>query len=146
MKKFLRVVSLLCAAVLLFTLVSCGKNEEETVPDGFLKADNEGADYTFFYPATWILDRCDAGMTSAYVSESDFSNVSITAFTASGALRTVAEYVESYYFSQFEDNFHNLTVDRNQDGTVKKTVVTVDGKEAMYVNYAAELPIASARR
>ena len=138
MKNILRVCCLIFAVAVLFSLASCGKEEEDAIPDGFLKAETAGADYEFFYPATWILDRNDAGMTGAYVSETDFSNVSITAFTASGEYRTVAEYLESYYFSQFESNFNNLSVERNQDGTVKKTAITVDGRDALFVNYTAD--------
>ena len=88
MNKFKRI---LCLVLVLFTLASlCACTQPDPdVPQGFLLAENEGADYFFYYPESWLLDRCDAGMTSAYVSEVDFSNVSVTAFTASSCPTTL---------------------------------------------------------
>lgn len=85
MKLVTKTMCVLLALVMLFSLSACGNENEDgiEIPNGFLLAENEDTDYYFFYPATWILDRNDAGMTSAYVSENDFSNISITAFTAS---------------------------------------------------------------
>ncbi len=136
MKKTLRLLSLLFALSLLLCLVSCAE-EDPNVPEGFLLAENEGADYYFYYPETWLLDRSDAGMTSAFVSETDFSNVSVTAFTASIQYPTLASYAEEYYLKQFTDNFQNLEVERNQDGSLKRTVLTVDGREAISFTYKA---------
>jgi hypothetical protein len=104
MKQLFRIVCFALSVLMLFSFVSCGKkgNEEVEIPEGFLLAENENTDYYFFYPANWLLDRNDAGMTSAFVSETDFSNVSITAFTASANYKSLPDYVENYYFEQFK--------------------------------------------
>lgn len=136
MKKNYRLWALLLVVALAFSLVSCSQEAPET-PEGFLLAENEGADYYFYYPETWLLDRQDAGMTSAFVSENDFSNVSVTAFTASLQYPSLEQYAEEYYLKQFTDNFQNLTVDRNQDGSLKKSVLKIDDCDAISFRYGA---------
>ena len=79
---------------MLLSLSACAQ-QDPNIPDGFLLAENEGADYYFYYPETWLLDRCDAGMTSAYVSEVDFSNVSVVPYMpSSDKIMNVMEYFE----------------------------------------------------
>ncbi len=133
-----RLIAFVLMITLVLSLAACGgKQVEGDIPEGFLLAENEGADYLFYYPETWILDRHDAGMTSAYVSETDFSNVSVTAFTASPEYPDLVSYAENYYFKQFEDNFQNLSVEKNQDGSLKRSVLKIDGCDAIAVNYRA---------
>ena len=140
MKPITRITGMLLALVMLFALCACSAQkgpEGVEIPSGFLLAENEKTDYYFFYPSSWILDRNDAGMTDAYVSENDFSNVSVTAFTASAEYPTLLDYAEKYYFTQFEDNFNNLKVEKNQDGSLKRSSLKIDGNEALAVNYTA---------
>lgn len=133
-----RLIACVLLIVLVFSLAACGGEQVESdIPEGFLLAENKGADYAFYYPETWILDRRDAGMTSAYVSETDYSNVSVTAFTASPEYPDLVSYAEKYYFKQFEDNFQNLNVEKNQDGSLKRSVLKIDGCDAIAVNYSA---------
>lgn len=136
MNTFKRVLCLVSVLFALVSLCACTQPDPD-VPQGFLLAENEGADYFFYYPESWLLDRCDAGMTSAYVSEVDFSNVSVTAFTASSEYASLPEYAEHYYLKQFTDNFRNLEVERNQDETLKRSVLKIDGCDAIAFNYKA---------
>lgn len=140
MKKTVRVMCFVLSFLMLFSLCSCGKKSSEDeveIPSGFSLAGNENTDYYFFYPSTWTLDRNDAGMTSAFVSETDFSNVSITAFTASAQYPSLLDYVEKYYFVKFQDNFNNLEMERNQDQSLKRTTTKIDGCDALAVNFKA---------
>ena len=140
MKTNVRIVSLVLALVALLSLCACAAQEGPEgveIPSGFLLAENEKTDYYFFYPSNWLLDRNDAGMTSAYVSENDFSNISVTTFTASVEYPTLLDYAEKYYFAQFEDNFNNLKVEKNQDGSLKRSSLKIDGYEALAANYTA---------
>ncbi|MBR4287899.1 MAG: hypothetical protein IKT50_00500 [Clostridia bacterium] len=133
-----RLIAFVLLIVFVLSFTACGGEQVESdIPEGFLLAENKGADYLFYYPETWLLDRHDAGMTSAYVSETDYSNVSVTAFTASLEYPDLVSYVENYYFKQFEDNFQNLTVEKNQDGSLKRSVLKIDGCDAVAVNYTA---------
>ncbi|MBP5288635.1 MAG: hypothetical protein J6Z79_02025 [Clostridia bacterium] len=84
-----------------------------------------------------MLDRRDPGMTSVYYSEEDFSNVSVTVFTASPDYSSLADYAERYYFEQFKDNFNNLDLVKNQDGTLKLRTLKVDGCDAVAADYSA---------
>ena len=140
MKKSTRVLCLLLSLLMLLPLCACGKKgegDEVEIPDGFALAENKNTDYYFFYPANWTLDRNDAGMTSAFVSESDYSNISITAFTASAEYPTLLSYAENYYFVKFQDNFNNLEVEKNQDKSLKKSTLKIDGCDALAVNFSA---------
>ncbi len=136
MKTIKRFAILLLAVLALFSMASCAESDPN-VPEGFLLAENEGADYYFYYPSTWLLDRADAGMTSAFVSETDYSNVSVTVFTASPEFPTLPEYAENYYLKQFTDNFQNLNVERNQDGSLKRSVLKIDDCDAIAFRYTA---------
>lgn len=122
-------------------LCSCAaekSGEEVKIPEGFLLAENEKTDYYFFYPSTWLLDRNDAGMTSAYVSENDFSNVSITAFTASNEYSDLMNYAKDYYFPHLSGDLKNLKMDLEQDGeSIKRTDLVIDTCPALAMNYSA---------
>ena len=139
MKPLKRILCLLLSVLMLTALCACSEKEsgEVEIPDGFEMAENENTDYYFFYPSGWMLDRNDAGLTSVYVSDKDFSNVSITAFTASAEYPSLMDYVEKYYFKQFEGNFNNLKIEKNQDGSLKKSVLKIDSCDAIAVNYHA---------
>lgn len=140
MKSLTRPICLILALVSLLTLCACGakqSSDEVEAPSGFLTAENENTDYYFFYPSDWILDRNDAGMTSTYVSENDFSNVSVTTFTASLEYPTLLDYAEKYYFTQFEGSIDSLEVEKNQDGSLKRSSLKIDSCEALAVNYKA---------
>ncbi len=139
MKTKFRITAFFLSLLMLLSFSACTKEESEIeIPSGFLLAENENTDYYFFYPSNWLLDRNDAGMTSAFVSETDFSNVSITPFTADAKYPTLLDYVEKFYFQQFEDNFANLEVEKNQDGSIKRSALKIDGSEALCVNYSAD--------
>ena len=136
MKKIVLCILSIC---LLLPLVSCAKRDE-SLPEGFLLCQPEGGEFDFYYPQTWILDRQDAGFVSAYVSDLDFSNVSVTGFTPKmeeGAFTTLETYVKDYYFKQFETNFNNLEVEKGKDGNIAVKIMTVDSCEAVKVSYSA---------
>lgn len=139
MKSNVQLLCLVLAFLCLVPLAACSQKDEGGIepPSGFVLAENENTDYYFFYPSTWTLDRNDAGMTSAFVSEVDYSNVSVTAFTASAEYPSLADYAEHYYFKQFEDNFQSLEIERNQDKSLKKSVLKIDSADAIAVNYKA---------
>ena len=138
MKQFCRILALLLVLPLALSFFSCAAGEED-VPAGFIRAENPGADYSFHYPETWLLDRSDAGMTSVFVSENDFTNLSVTAFTADTRYADLPTYAEEYYFKQMEGNLNGFQVERNQDGSLKRTVMKVDGLDTIAVNYSAVL-------
>ena len=130
-----RILCLLVALLLLLPLISCAKRDPN-IPEGFLLAENDG-DYYFYYPETWILEENGRGLVSVRVSDSDFSNVNVATYTASNEYPTLADYIEKHFFTQFEGNFSNLTYEKNEDETPRFKILTVDGCDALSVEYAA---------
>lgn len=75
MKKNIIAAAMLAAAL---TLSSCTASEANA-PAGYTEISDEGLNYHFYVPSSWTPD-ISTGMTSAYYSGRDPSNVSITAF------------------------------------------------------------------
>ncbi len=75
MKK--RIIPALLVA-LSVTLASCG-SESDSAPMGYREISDEGLNYHFYVPDEWTPD-VSTGMTSAYYSGRDPSNVSVMAF------------------------------------------------------------------
>lgn len=136
MKKTKRIALIVLSLVMLLSFTACAERDPN-IPDGFLLAENEGADFFFYYPQAWLLDRHDAGMTSVYYSNQDFSNVSVTAFTLNNEIKDLEDYAENYYFKQFQDHFQNLTVERNPDGSLKRENLKIDECDALATKYTA---------
>lgn len=112
------------AAAVLLSFSSCkGSDAEVPVPDGFFLAENETADFYFFYPQSWTLDRND-GMISAYAGASDASNVSVTAFHQPQTA-TPEEYFDGEYLRYLGETFPNLRT------VAEKERLSVGGREAI---------------
>lgn len=90
MKKTL---ALLLCALSLLSLCACG--EDVTVPTGMMLASGKIADYYLFVPANWTVNSA-TGITSAYVSSSDHTNVSMTSYALSEKEITAREYFDSH--------------------------------------------------
>ncbi len=100
---------LFLVVLLIFTLVSCSK-EESNIPEGMAYSENGAVDYYFYYPEEWTLDRND-GMVSVYANEKDHSNVSVTTFAAPDTVTSVDGYIsmgETNYLEHLKSNFTDL--------------------------------------
>ena len=129
MKKIIYAVFafILCISM----LASCSK-ADQFVPAGFKLASDKKADYSLYVPEGWIVDM-STGVTTAYVSKEDRSNISFMGFELSDAIinigtpnggngeaegsdtennvpniSTVDEYW-AYYSSEFEKTFSDMT-------------------------------------
>ncbi len=79
-----RIVCLLLAALFACGLLAaCG--QDSYVPKGFQKISPERCGYHLYVPNGWIPD-ISTGVTTAYVSERDRSNISFMAFSVDSAL------------------------------------------------------------
>lgn len=140
MRSIKKMICLVLALTMTVCLCSCASQDSEDVkiPSGFLLAENEKTDYYFFYPSTWLLDRNDAGLTSAYVSENDFSNVSISSFTASNEYPDLMSYATEYYIPHLSGDLKDFKADMEQDGEhIKRTDLVIDSNPALAFNYSA---------
>ena len=77
-----RVVTLLVALLLLGTLASCVKKENDA-PDGMMTATAVGADYRFYAPTTWNANTL-YGVSGAYRDVGEQSTVSVNRYPSSG--------------------------------------------------------------
>ena len=83
------------AAVLMSASVftSCGK--EATTILGFKEISDDGVSYDLFVPDEWVSD-ISTGVSAAYYSAIDPSNISVMAFELDNEVRSLPEYWETY--------------------------------------------------
>ena len=125
-----RLTALTVVLLMLCTLLtSCKK--DTTVPDGMkLASTNEAATYCLYVPKDWVVDITTAA-TSAHVSESDKSNVSVMAWSLPNTDDTVDDWYEiaseelSVSFTDFEE--------------ISATETTMGGVYAKDITYTAKL-------
>ncbi len=106
-----KLIITLLAIMLLISFTACTKQGTE-LPEGMKLLDNGAADYLFYYPEAWTADRND-GMVSAYVSDKDSSNVSVTTFATSAEVNSVDSYLAmggTTYFDHMRDAFPDLEI------------------------------------
>ncbi len=105
MKKLLSflLVALLCLAF----ICGCSKNESD-IPVGMKLASDPkiNTDYTLYVPEAWVCDMT-TGITSAYVSSVDHSNISITYEVPK--VSTIKEYWENSA-AHFEAIFESFEI------------------------------------
>ena len=87
-------------AILLVILALCsvslfGCNTDNVAPDGMKLATTDGVEYKMYVPQDWTVD-ISTGFVSAYVSESDRSNVSMSAFNLEDSTTTAKAFWDSY--------------------------------------------------
>ena len=85
-----KITALILSLIAVFALASCSGSD---APSGMKLASNEVCDYYFYVPTNWTVDM-STGVTSAYYSEKDRSNISMTSYALSGEM-TADSYWES---------------------------------------------------
>jgi hypothetical protein len=100
-----------------------------TAPEGMRLASNDDVAYRFYVPASWILDK-SLPTSSAYVSESDRSNVNVTVFMPDeGQFSSVDAYFD---FCKSE-----LSTTMTFEGEVESEEITLDGCRGKMYRYTA---------
>ncbi|MBR5314689.1 MAG: DcrB-related protein [Clostridia bacterium] len=129
MKKFL---ALFLATVFCFTLLcSCGERTEGA-PDGMKAVESsDKLDYNIYIPAHWVQDL-STGVVSAYVSNADLSNVSMTQYNLE-ELKPLDDYVKKYT----DELTTNLDDFQMIEGYPQKMILS--GVEAKKIEYTASL-------
>lgn len=126
----------LLITILAIMLLLCGcsgsSSESETeAPEGMKAFYNEHVEYTAFVPISWNIDM-STGTMSAYYSQSDHSNVSITA----EILQSVISLDD--YWAQYEESFKSTFKKMKYEGEVP-VKDTLSGVEANKYVFTAEL-------
>ena len=88
-----KTIALLLCALSLFYLSACGS--DVSVPTGMMLASGKIADYYLFVPGNWTVNSA-TGITSAYVSTSDRTNVSVTSYALPDKDTTARDYFEKH--------------------------------------------------
>lgn len=95
MKNTRKISALVAAALMMATLVSCGE-DTDSAPLGFKEISNDGVSYDLYVPDEWTTD-ISTGVTAAYYSGIDPSNISMMAFELSGKeVTSIADYWAIY--------------------------------------------------
>lgn len=100
--KFLAI--LLSVVTILFC--GCGEKSEVEIPNGYQLASDASADYYFFVPLGWTVD-INSTATSAYVSSTDPSSVSVMTWTSTYSDMTLEDWWTKFTpdFEMIYDNF-----------------------------------------
>ena len=98
--KFYKTLSLALALILTVSAAllcgSCGKQDPDA-PSGMKKAYAENAGYYIYIPTDWICDTVDGSLlTSAHVSDADYTNLTVMAYTGDMTYTSLTDYFESY--------------------------------------------------
>lgn len=94
------------ALLICLMAAACAKKADPDVPEGMKQASSEIAGYKLYVPEDWVVDM-STGVTSAYVSVSDASNVSVIVASLKDPNITPAQYWESYK-TQYTETFPDL--------------------------------------
>ena len=96
-------------------------------PEGMKLASNDDVAYRFYVPASWILDK-NLPTSSAYVSESDRSNVNVTVYMPEV---DHIESVDNYWATCLEELKKGMDI----EGEITSTEVTLDGRPGKTYEY-----------
>ena len=101
-------------------------------PEGMMLASSDDVAYRFYVPNTWVLDTA-LPTSSAYVSETDRSNVNVTVLMPP---EDHFKEVDDYWTVCLEELKQSMTM----VGEVKATAVVIDGHEDSKIyEYTAEV-------
>ena len=127
MKMTQRLIALVSAILIgAAALTSCSAPDVDT-PDGMQLASLDGVEYALYVPESWTVNK-NSGVSGAYVSAYDKSNVSLVSYVPTAAI-TMEQYwtmCEESYKAEFE-NYALL-----ENGTT-----TMAGATAPYYVYSA---------
>lgn len=128
MKKIIALA--LVAVIAALTLVSCQKEETEA-PLGFVEISSDDVTYDLFVPDEWTPDL-STGVTSAYYSGQDPSNVSLIAFELDGSVSSIEDY-----WAKYEPSLKAVFSDLTYVGEPEED--KLDGVPAVQYTYTATM-------
>ncbi len=121
-----KITALLLTLFAILSLTACGANDN--APSGMKLASNEVCDYYFYVPQNWTVDM-STGVSSAYFSEKDRSNMSMTSYALSEAMTAEA------YWEKIKSDYSALFAEMSEP-EVKTTAL--DGVEAKQYTYTVK--------
>ncbi len=132
MKNILKLSALLCV-ILTAAALFCGCTQQDgEAPMGFKEISNDGVSYNLYVPDEWISD-ISTGVTAAYYSNVDPSNVSVIAFDLTADTATNIEG----YWATYEPSLKALFSNFEYVGEPDK--IKLDGTDATAYTYTGTL-------
>ncbi len=145
-----KIISFLLVAAVLFTLCGCVPNDtnDENLPDGSLRFNNDAADYTFVYTDDWSVDY-QTGISSLQKNTANssvtatYARISVMAFDG-GDCESVRDYWQEYkteiqtYYSSFKVDDDDVSADETGNVTEGREI-KLDDAAALRVKYTADL-------
>ncbi len=117
-----RIIAFLMLVSLTLSLIACSGNSEN-VPDGMQAASVEGAKYDLFVPGGWIV-TAENGISGAYYSNADKSNISVSCFYPEENMASIADY-----WARAKESYINTY--KNFEAT-EEEIQTILGEVAAY--------------
>ncbi|MCI8611193.1 MAG: hypothetical protein HFE66_04645 [Clostridiales bacterium] len=134
---------LLVTLLLALSMILCGcEKQASDVPAGMQLASSEDADYLFYVPEGWRVDKSSL-YAAAYFSSGDATSISVTAFGVNMTDDTVSSWWENYT-EQFTGIYEKMEVTAQEeavlggiDGMKYTFDATLNEKEYRYIIVAA---------
>ncbi|MCI8387912.1 MAG: DUF1795 domain-containing protein [Clostridiales bacterium] len=118
-----KIITALLICIIAFTAFSCG--DKGTAPLGFKEISDEALTYHLYVPDEWTAD-ISTGVTSAYFSGRDPSNISLVAFELDTNITSIDDYwtLNEAELKQIFPNMEYVdTSDCTLDGTPAKQYI-----------------------
>ncbi len=130
MKKLIKITAAALFSILLcLQLASCQNEGESDVPTGFKEISSDDVTYDLFVPEEWTAD-ISTGVTAAYYSGQDPSNISLMAQELDRSVDSVEEY-----WAKYEPSLKSVFPDLEYVGEPDSG--TLDGVPAVQYTYTA---------
>lgn len=149
-KTFL--ILFLCLCTILVTGCNNNATEDDTLPEGCLRAENDATDFNFCYPNTWTVDRND-GMISIKTNVGSggtlaYATISVQAFTMEDTTQSAGNFWDAHK-ADLEDLYGDkLTIEKEKEEaelagniaarakyTIKLTDMTYQFEQIICVRY-----------
>ncbi len=132
MKNILKLSALLCVILTAATLFCGCTRQDGEAPMGYKEISNDGVSYNLYVPDEWISD-ISTGVTAAYCSNVDPSNISVIAFDLTADTATNIEG----YWAMYEPSLKELFTDFEYVG--EPDTIKLDGTDATAYTYTGSI-------
>ena len=118
---------------LCFIFVSCGNNDDVTVPSGYKIASNESVpDYVLIVPNKWVVET-QTGTTTAYLKD-ELSSAVIATLSATFTVPENADVTLDTYFDSYSEEFAKIF----GDAAPEVSTTVLDGEPARRYVFSAD--------
>ena len=133
--KLKNIIALLLSIIMCLSLAGCGA-DDSGIPEGMKVLEQASDSYTIYIPQDWVAD-VSTGFASAYVSNTDPSNISFMAYTVPGdetlADGTAVNDLETFWKS-YEEDFKKTFSDMEYESFGEDTSAEGESTALNYTN------------